>query len=137
LPATLPILGVPESLQPKAGLFLHAIGFGMPAVTMYAALRGYSEAVGHPRPVTVISLLALVLLVPLNYVFMYGIGPVPALGSAGCGCATAILQWLMVITLARYIFKYRGYQRSRPCTHWEKIKPERMTRTLQLGLPIG
>ena len=24
----------------------------MPAVTMYAALRGYSEAIGHPRPVT-------------------------------------------------------------------------------------
>ncbi|MBD4966155.1 MATE family efflux transporter, partial [Xanthomonas citri pv. citri] len=65
LPATLPLLGVPESLQPKASLFLHAIGFGMPAVTMYAALRGYSEAIGNPRPVTVISLLALVLLVPL------------------------------------------------------------------------
>jgi MATE family multidrug resistance protein len=58
------VFGVPESLQPKASLFLHAIGFGMPAVTMYAALRGYSEALGHPRPVTVISLLALVVLIP-------------------------------------------------------------------------
>ena len=66
LPATLPILGVPESLQPKAGLFLHAIGFGMPAVTMYAALRGYSEAIGHPRPVTIISLMALLILIPMR-----------------------------------------------------------------------
>ncbi|TQR61480.1 MATE family efflux transporter, partial [Acinetobacter sp. RF14B] len=31
LPWVLPLLGVPESLQPKASLFLHAIGFGMPA----------------------------------------------------------------------------------------------------------
>ena len=85
LPLTLPLLGVPESLQPKAGLFLHAIGFGMPAVTMYAALRGYSEAIGYPRPVTAISLMALLLLVPLNFIFMYGVGPIPALGSAGCG----------------------------------------------------
>lgn len=137
LPATLPLLGVPESLQPKAGLFLHAIGFGMPAVTMYAALRGYSEAIGNPRPVTVISLLALVLLVPLNYIFMYGIGPVPALGSAGCGFATAILQWLMVITLALYIFKNKAYQRTQPFTHCEKINPEWMKRILQLGFPIG
>ncbi|MFX6891832.1 MATE family efflux transporter, partial [Acinetobacter baumannii] len=83
MPFLLPVLGVPESLQPKAGLFLHAIGFGMPAVTMYAALRGYSEAMGHPRPVTVISLLALVVLVPLNFIFMYGLGPIPHLGSAG------------------------------------------------------
>ncbi|MEK5777776.1 MATE family efflux transporter, partial [Acinetobacter nosocomialis] len=87
----LPILGVPESLQAKAGLFLHAIGFGMPAVMMYAALRSYSEALGHPRPVTVISLLALLVLIPLNFIFMYGFGPIPALGSAGCGFATAIL----------------------------------------------
>jgi MATE family multidrug resistance protein len=137
LPALLPLLGVPESLQPKAGLFLHAIGFGMPAVTMYAALRGYSEAIGNPRPVTVISLLALVLLIPLNYIFMYGIGPVPALGSAGCGFATAILQWLMVITLALYIFKNKAYQRTQPFTHWEKINPEWVKRILQLGFPIG
>ncbi len=37
-----------QSLLPKASLFLHAIGFGMPAVTMYAALRGYSEATWSP-----------------------------------------------------------------------------------------
>src|SRR5690606_20093782 len=114
LPALLPLLGVPESLQPKASLFLHAIGFGMPAVIRYECLRGYSEAIGNPRPVTVIILLALVLLVPLNYFFMYGIGPVPALRTAGCGFATAILQWLMLITPALYIFKHKAYQRPQP-----------------------
>ena len=75
MPLLLPLFKVPESLIPKASLFLHAIGFGMPAVTMYSALRGYSEALGHPRPVTAISLMALVVLVPLNYLFMYGWGP--------------------------------------------------------------
>ena len=30
MPLLLPILGVPENLLPKASLFLHAIGFGMP-----------------------------------------------------------------------------------------------------------
>ncbi|MBL8322904.1 MAG: MATE family efflux transporter, partial [Acinetobacter sp.] len=99
-PLLLPVLGVPEALLPKASLFLHAIGFGMPAVTMYAALRGYSEALGFPRPVTAISLIALLLLIPLNFVFMYGLGPIPELGSAGCGFATAILQWLMFFALA-------------------------------------
>ena len=62
MPFFLPLFGVPESLLPKASLFLHAIGFGMPAVMMYAALRSYSEALGHPRPVTAISLIALLVL---------------------------------------------------------------------------
>jgi len=137
LPLSLPLLGVPESLQPKAGLFLHAIGFGMPAVTMYAALRGYSEAIGYPRPVTAISLMALLLLVPLNFIFMYGVGPIPALGSAGCGFATAILQWLMLLSLALYIFKNRVYQSSQPFSHWEKLNGYWLKRILKLGFPIG
>ena len=137
LPLTLPLLGVPETLQPKAGLFLHAIGFGMPAVTMYAALRGYSEAIGYPRPVTAISLMALLLLVPLNLIFMHGMGPIPALGSAGCGFATAILQWLMLISLALYIFKNRVYQTSQPFSHWEKLNAYWLKRILKLGFPIG
>lgn len=137
MPLLLPILGVPAVLLPKASLFLHAIALGMPAVTMYAALRGYSEAIGHPRPVTAISLLALLLLIPLNFIFMYGIGPIPALGSAGCGFATAILQWIMFFALAAYVFKGKAYQTTQIFTGWEKIDPYWVKRILQLGCPIG
>ena len=137
LPFLLPLFNVPQSLIPKASLFLHAIGMGLPAVTMYAALRGYSEAIGHPRPVTVISILALFVLVPLNFVFMYGLGPIPKLGSAGCGFATAILQWLMLITLACYIFKAKAYQKTQPFSSWEGLKPSLIKRILKLGIPIG
>lgn len=137
MPLLLPVLGVPEILLPKAQLFLHAIGLGMPAVTMYAALRGYSEALGHPKPITVISLLALVLLIPLNFIFMYGFGPIPALGSAGCGFATSILQWLMLIALAIYIFKAAQYQSTQPLKSYEKIDTYWLRRILKLGFPIG
>lgn len=137
MPFLLPLFGVPENLQPKAGLFLHAIGFGMPAVTMYAALRGYSEALGYPRPVTAISLLALLVLVPLNMIFMYGLGPIPALGSAGCGFATSILQWLMLVALAGYIYKGRAYRKTQVFSQWEKFNPVWAKRILKLGFPIG
>lgn len=137
MPLLLPVFGVPDNLLPKASLFLHAIGFGMPAVTMYAALRGYSEALGFPRPVTVISLLALVALVPLNYVFMHGLGPIPALGSAGCGFATAILQWLMFFALLGYIQKAKIYKATSIFRHFEKLDSYWIKRILKLGLPIG
>ena len=137
MPLLLPVFGVPDNLLPKASLFLHAIGFGMPAVTMYAALRGYSEALGFPRPVTVISRLALVSLVPLNYVFMHGLGPIPALGSAGCGFATAILQWLMFFALLGYIQKAKIYKATSIFSHFEKLDSYWIKRILKLGLPIG
>ena len=137
MPFLLPVLGVPANLLPKASLFLHAIGLGMPAVTMYAALRGYSEALGYPRPVTAISLIALVLLVPLNFIFMYGFGPIPALGSAGCGFATAILQWLMFLALLAYIHKAQAYKATAVFRHFEKMDSYWIKRILKLGLPIG
>mgnify|MGYP004417257997 CR=1 FL=1 len=137
MPFLLPILGVPAALLPKSSLFLHAIGFGMPAVTMYAALRGYSEALGYPRPVTAISLAALLVLIPLNFIFMYGWGPIPELGSAGCGFATAILQWIMLLVLATYIFKGKAYRKTQVFAAWEKIDLYWVKRILQLGLPIG
>ena len=137
MPLLLPLFGVPAQLLPKASLFLHAIGLSMPAVMMYAALRSYSEALGHPRPVTVISLLALLVLIPLNFIFMYGFGPIPALGSAGCGFATSILQWLMFFALAIYIAKAKAYQQTPIFTQWEKLDLVWVKRILKLGLPIG
>lgn len=137
MPLLLPLFGVPESLLPKASLFLHAIAFGMPAYTMYSTLRGYSEALGYPRPITLISLLALVVQIPLNFIFMYGIGPIPHLGSAGCGFATAILQWLMFITLSLYILKAKRYQATQPLKVFEKMDSVLIKRILKLGLPIG
>ena len=137
IPLLLPLVGVPESLLPKASLFLHSIAFGMPAFTMYSTLRGYSEALGYPRPVTVISLVALVVQIPLNFIFMYGIGPIPHLGSAGCGFATALLQWIMFITISIYILKAKRYQATQPLNMFEKIDRVLIKRILKLGLPIG
>ncbi|WP_151777977.1 MATE family efflux transporter [Acinetobacter brisouii] len=137
MPLLLPLFKVPTDLMPKASLFLHAVGFGMPAITLYTALRCYSEALGYPRPVTVISLLSLVVLVPLDYIFMYGIGPIPHLGSAGCGFATAILQWLMLATLAVYIWKAKKYQTHKIFSHWEAFDKAVAKRIWNLGLPIG
>lgn len=137
MPALLPVFDVPEHLRPKAGLFLHSIGFGMPAVTMYAVLRGYSEALGYPRPVTVISLAALLGLIPLNLIFMHGWGFIPALGSAGCGFATAILQWLMLICLATYIHRASAYRHVPIFEKFEALNSVWIKRILKLGFPIG
>lgn len=52
---------------------------------------------------------------------MYGLGPIPALGSAGCGFATSILQWLMLITLAGYIYKASAYRNTSIFSRFDKI----------------
>ena len=137
MPQFFHLLKVPENLHAKAGLFLHTIAFGIPAITLYTVLRCYAEALGHPRVVTTISLLALPILVPLNYVFMHGLFGFPAMGSAGCGVANAILQWLMLIVLFFYIKHAKTFADVRLFERFEKLDPVWFKRIALLGLPIG
>lgn len=137
LPWLFPWIGIPESLAPKAALFLRCIAWGMPAVTLYATLRGYTEALGHPRPVTLISLAGLILVVPLNAVFLYGWGPFPAMGGAGCGVANAITQWILLGVLATYLSQSSDYHSVRITWSGRRWDAPAQRRFLAIGLPIG
>ncbi|MEY4517198.1 MAG: hypothetical protein RL180_1544 [Pseudomonadota bacterium] len=130
-------LDIPVSLQAKTSLYLQGVAWGMPAVALYTVLRGYTEALGQPRPVTVISFIALALSVPLNHAFIYGFGLIPALGGAGCGYATAIMMWCMLLMLALYVSLAPAFARVRVLTHWERPNRQQMTHLLTLGIPIG
>ncbi|XID75996.1 MATE family efflux transporter [Alkanindiges sp. WGS2144] len=136
-PLTFNWLGIPVHLQAKTGFFLHYIAFGMPAVTLYATLRGYTEALGHPRPVTVISILGLLGIIPLNYVFMNGLFGLPKLGGAGCGIATATVQWLMLIALAIYLSLSKTYQPFKIFQQFSRFNKAMVKRIFALGAPIG
>ena len=136
-PVFFDLLKIPENLHAKAALFLHSIAFGIPAMTLYTVLRCYSEALGHPRPVTVISLIALPILIPLNALFMYGFGPIPAMGGAGAGLSNAILQWAMLLVLIAFVKKSHLYRDYRLFSQFERLDTTWMKRLLTLGFPIG
>lgn len=130
-------LGVPENLQSMTTTYLHGVSYGLPAVALYSVLRCYSEALGHPRAVTVISLLGLALNVPLNYAFIYGYGMIPAMGGPGCGYATAILMWSMTGLLALYVSVAKHYADIRLFDRFEVPNRQMITKILALGVPIG
>ena len=83
-----PLLGVPSHLQAKTELYLQGVSFGMPAVALFCVLRFYSEALGHTKPIMLISLLGILLNIPVNYLFIYGLWGLPK-GK----CPDAIARW--------------------------------------------
>ncbi len=129
--------GVPTDLQARARLFLLGIGFGMPASCAYAVLRGYSEALHQPVPVTLISLSGLLLTIPLNWVLMHGHFGLPALGGPGCGFASALVMWLLLMVLWVYVQRAPRYAAVR--LPWRLGRPQWsvMRPFLQVGVPIG
>lgn len=85
--------------------YLYFIAWGMPGIALYQVLRFFWEGLERTLPTMWISFFALVLNIPLNAIFIYGLGPVEAMGAAGCGVASAIVMWSMFFVALTYVLK--------------------------------
>jgi MATE family multidrug resistance protein len=117
--------------------YLHGLSWGIPAVAIYLVLRCVCEAAQKPMAVFVISVIGLLVNIPLNSVFMKGLGPIPALGGPGCGWATSIAVWLMLLLMLSYLHfgqRFRALSLLMPIA---RPNGPAIAKTLRLGLPIG
>ncbi|MDO8266248.1 MAG: MATE family efflux transporter [Moraxellaceae bacterium] len=130
-------LDTPARLQTMTYQYLNAIALGLPAAAIFAVLRNYCEGMGHPMPVTVISVLGLLFNIPANYVFIHGGFGIPAMGGVGCGWASALVLWLMTVMLAIYVLAAPAFARVRLLGHRSRPELQRLREFLALGLPIG
>ncbi|WP_237063994.1 MATE family efflux transporter [Microbulbifer zhoushanensis] len=100
------------------------------------ALRGYCEGMAQVRAVMRIYLAAAVLNIPLDMALVFGWGPLPALGGAGCGWATSLVSWAIALALFWHANNDRTYRAldlrfALPKPHWPTLRHQ-----LALGLPI-
>lgn len=133
----LTFVGIDIAFRDMAIGYVEAIVFGAPAVFVFLAFRFTTEGIGHTRPIMITSLLALICNVILNYAFMFGNFGAPELGAVGCGVASAITMWLIMIALGGHIFFHSQY---RPLQIFSRISPLRMPilkEIISLGFPIS
>ncbi|RXZ36665.1 MATE family efflux transporter [Oxalobacteraceae bacterium CAVE-383] len=134
----------PELLD-KATQYLRIQALGLPAVLAFRIYASLNIALGRPKMVMLIQVLALLGKLPLNALFIFGAAGlglpalgIPAFGGPGCAVATVILSWLMVLGGAVLMHRlpfYRqlrlfegGFARPRWKAQWQLLK---------LGVPIG
>jgi MATE family multidrug resistance protein len=128
--------GAPSDVARVASVYLGAIAWGLPAALGTRVFVSLNAAVSQPQVTMTIQLIALLAKVPLNMLFMYGAGPLPALGGAGCGVATAVLSYgtfalcMAVWRWHPHFSQYRAVVSYRPS--WPRLRE-----LLRLGLPTG
>jgi multidrug resistance protein, MATE family len=85
-------------VEAKVRQYLLALAFALPAALLFAAYRGFNNAVSRPKAVMVIQLAGLGLKLPLSAALIFGVPGlgIPELGVQGCGIATALAVWLQV-----------------------------------------
>lgn len=117
--------------------YLGYIIWGAPGYCLYLVLRNYAEGLSHTKPTMVISVIGLVINIPANYLFIYGGFGIPALGGAGCGIATAIVYWVMFISMLIYCYRSTFLKKANLFSHFYWPNFSKIVTILKLGIPIA
>ncbi len=124
--------------------YLEAIALAMPANLLFRVYSALNNAISRPRMIMLINLLALLVKIPLNALLIHGVAfeladtkwHIPAQGGAGCGIATCIIYWGMMLLGMWLLLTNPVY---RPFALWQSFRPDwkRMRNLARIGIPIG
>jgi multidrug resistance protein, MATE family len=118
--------------------YLWCLAFSLPMSLLFTVFRGFNNAVSRPKAVMVLQLAGLAVKVPLSILFIYGAGPIPALGVTGCGLSTAIAVWMQAL-IAWQMLKRDPFYAPFKLTGRGLDAPNgaAVRAMLRLGVPIG
>ena len=137
VPLALGAFGIAADIIPGATAFTHAVRWGVPALTLFFCMRYLSEGLHWTLPTMVLGFGGLVVLAPLGYALTFGVGPLPEMGAAGLGAASATVMWLQALGFAVYLWRSRRFA---PLALFSHLEPPRwgvIRGLLATGLPIG
>ena len=117
--------------------YVIAVSTGLPALAFFQVLRGLNEGAHLTRTYMYVSIVAVIINVPLNYIFIYGKLGLPEMGGAGCGWATSLVLWLELLMMLLLSIKHPALAAVRWYTGWRLPEREKILELLKLGLPIG
>ena len=135
-----PLLSIAESnpeVEAKAILYLQIVALGLPASMALRVLVGFHNAISRPAVITWIQIGGLLLKIPLNALFIYGLGSFEGLGAPGCAIATVIINfaWLLIaLAIVRY---QKFYERFEVFSRFSRPDWHKLWTLLKLGTPIG
>lgn len=134
----LDFMETPASFSHKSQDYLAVMAFGLVPALLSVNLRCMNDGLSNPKPAMRITVFGLLLNIPLNYVFIFGLFGLPELGAVGCGVATAIVNWIMFGLMLHYCYTNRAQRDIRLFEKWlEKPKAATLIKLSKLGLPIA
>lgn len=133
----LALTALTPEIEIKIRHYLLALALTLPLLTMYRAFFSFNQALGKPRPMMVISVLAAGLHVPLSYALIHGLGPLPEMGAVGCAVSNSVVGVFSFSCGLLYLKTNSDYRPYRLFAHWRAPNYAALANLLRLGAPIG
>ncbi|MBA3012636.1 MAG: MATE family efflux transporter [Proteobacteria bacterium] len=125
----------PETIVEPAILYMQVLGFSMLPLMLFQSFRQFAEGVSFLKPAMVITLLANLVNIAVNWIFIYGNLGAPALGVIGAGLATFFSRTFMALSLMWVIMTAPSLKRFDPSLRYRKIDILLMKTLLKIGIP--
>lgn len=120
-----------------AARITHLFAPGLPAMLIFSTCSYYLEATGRQRVPMMIMIGINILNLVLDYIFVFGWGPVPEYGAAGAIGVTTALRFVMMAAVLLAIFTDKN-RKQFGIDKWWPTASEGLDRKFRnLGLPTG
>lgn len=124
-------------VEAKTRTYLQWTAWGSIAQFFFRLFYGFTTAISQPRIVMLLSVFALGLKIPLNFVFMHGHFGFSPMGGVGSAVATTVAVWITVVVAAFIVWWNPEYKRFGIFTRWSWPVWQQQWQLWKLGLPMG
>lgn len=125
----------PEQVAAESSYFYILMGgsiFGM----LRAALAGYFTGIGKTKLVMAANLIGMLVNIPLNYLFIFGAGPIPSLGITGAAIGTVGGSFAIFAILLGFFLRDKRVRSMAP-GQLRAFEKKMFAKLLRFGLPSG
>jgi len=121
------------AVEAKVRAYLSALSWGLMPALAFRMFYGFQTGIGRPRVIMAFNLIGLAAKVPLNMLYVFGVG----LGAAGFAAATATIAWLTALLSWGWCARQSDYACYGIFERFSRPRFAALAELLRTGLPIG
>ena len=136
IPELVDLMQTNSASRPHVISYMSVWFFGAPFMMLTFVLSGFLRGLGDMKTPMLVTVLANGFNICLDIIFVFGYGPIPAMGTKGAALATVMAMFLAA---AMYLREYLSAQHNADfgTRQWVWVGLDEIRHFLKVGLPIG
>ena len=98
-------LGIEASLIPSIKLYISIVAWSLPFAIVFQGIKEYLQAFEKVFFPNLLSIVAVIFNLGLNYILVFGMGPIKGMGEVGLAYASLIIRILLCLCLLVYVLR--------------------------------
>lgn len=127
----------PAEINLVAKEYLRILTVSTIPLMLFLAVKQYSDGLSQTKPAMIITVIAVLINILFNWIFIYGNFTFPAMGARGAAIATLIARTSMALMFVVYVFRNKLYETFLPPVISTFKTAPVLVKLIRIGFPGG